>query len=211
MPARLLYGYLARQFAQPSGLAGRLFVGGWLDRISRSMNALALERLDLQRHDRVLEIGFGGGNLLRQILAATNAEVTGIDASEAMVARARRRFREEARLTLAHASVEALPLLDGSFDKAVSVNSLYFWLDPGRAFAEFARVLKPGGRLLICFEPADELRKWPGHRHGFRLYEVAEVKTLMESSGFEDVEETWGTGRKPDRFCCMGGTLANSA
>jgi arsenite methyltransferase len=207
MPARLLYEFLARQFGRPSGLAGRLFMGGWLDRISRSMNALALSQLGLQPRDRVLEVGFGGGNLLRQILAATSTEVTGIDASEAMVARARRRLRREARLMLSHASAEALPVSDQSFDKAVSVNSLYFWPDPSRAFAEFARVLKSGGRLVICFEPAEELSKWPGHRHGFRLFEVAEVKALMESSGFEVVEEAWGVGRKPDRFCCLSAVL----
>lgn len=204
--ARAIQGFLARQFGRPSGLAGLLFMGSWLDRISRRMNALAIERLDLRPNDRVLEVGFGGGDLLGRILAATEAEVAGVDASKAMVARARRRFRREARLTVAHASAETLPFPDGAFDKAVSVNSLYFWPDPPRAFSGFARVLKPGGRLVLCFEPAEELRKWPGHVHGFRLYEVAEVRALLESSGFETLEEAWGEGRKPDRFCCLSAT-----
>ena len=52
------------------------------------MNRLTLEQLDVQPRDRVLEVGFGGGDLLANALAITRAEIVGIDISEAMVARA---------------------------------------------------------------------------------------------------------------------------
>jgi SAM-dependent methyltransferase len=106
---------------------------------------------------------------------------------------------------LHQASVQRLPLAEASVDKAVSLNSLYFWSDPPAAFRELARVVRPGGLLLIGFEPPEELRKWPGHLHGFRLFEVAEVRALMAAAGFGAIEEAWGTGRKPDRFCCLSG------
>jgi arsenite methyltransferase len=195
--------YLARQFARPSGPVGRLLVGPWLDRIARRMNRLALDRLDVRPHDRVLEIGFGGGALLAALLDA-GARVSGVEISEAMLERARRRFGEKARLF--RASAEALPLPDASADRAVSVNSLYFWPDPAGAMAELARVVRPGGTLVLCFEPADELRKWSGHRFGFRPFEVEEVRRLMEAAGFGGIAEAWGEGRKPDRFCCLSGT-----
>jgi SAM-dependent methyltransferase len=163
------------------------------------MNALAVEQLATRRGESVLEVGFGGGALLRR-LVASGADAWGIDVSEAMVRRA-------GGLNVRLARADALPFENGRFDKVVSVNSLYFWPEPQAALAEMARVLNPGGRLFLCFEPPEELRKWPGHRHGFRLFEVAEVRALMEQSGFGSIQEAWGTGSKPDRFCCLSGLL----
>jgi ubiquinone/menaquinone biosynthesis C-methylase UbiE len=200
--------YLAGQFARPHGLAGRLWIGRWLDRIGGPMNQLALSELEVGRSDRVLEVGFGGGDLLARILAATAGDVTGVDISEAMVRRSARRFRNEirgGRLRLLTGSAGTLPLADGSVDKAVSVNSIYFWPDASEAMREFARVLRPGGTLALCFEPAEELRKWPGHRFGFRLYEGAQVAALMERAGFGELRIVAGEGRKPDRFLCVKG------
>jgi arsenite methyltransferase len=172
------------------------------------MNALAMSCLGLERDDWVLEVGFGGGALLRSLLLGTRGEVFAADISDALISRAKERFARDVRrgrLHLLRASAETLPLPPETVTRAVSVNSLYFWPDPAAAMAELARVMKPGGRLAIVFEPAAELRKWPGHRFGFRLFEPAEVKALMETAGFAGVVERWGTGRKPARFCCLSG------
>lgn len=162
------------------------------------MNRLALERLALAPGERFLEVGFGGGALLRAAVGQ-GANVSGVDVSKAMVRRAK---GQDTHL----ASAEALPFGDAAFDKAASLNSLYFWPDPKASLVELARVLKPDGKLLLAFEPPEELRKWPGSRFGFRMFEVAEVRALMEGAGFGAIEEVWGTGRKPDRFCCLSGT-----
>lgn len=201
-----LQRFLARQFARPSGFAGRWLIAPWLDRIARESNALALRELAPEAGDRVLEVGFGGGALLGALLAQPVAEVIGADISEVAHARAAARFRGERRLRLLRASAEALPLPPASADKAVSVHSLYFWPDLQAALAELARVVRPAGRLVLCFEPAEELRRWPGHLHGFRLYDPQEVSRAMEQAGFGGISEMWGSGRKPRRFCCLSGT-----
>lgn len=167
------------------------------------MNALVMAELGPRAGDRVLEIGFGGGALLAALLEA-GARPAGADVSEAMVGRARRRFR--GRVEIARASIEALPFGDGAFDKAASVNNIYFWPDPGAGMRELARVVRPGGRLAIAFEPPEELARWPGHRHGFRLVSLDEATALMEEAGFGGFRTAWGRGRKPDRFCCLTAT-----
>ena len=70
------------------------------------MNRLTLEQLRVGPNDSVLEVGFGGGGLLAELLKATEGPVIGVDVSAAMVDRARRRFRRTGRLELHRASVE---------------------------------------------------------------------------------------------------------
>jgi SAM-dependent methyltransferase len=184
-------------------LVGRLLIAPWLDRIGAAMNRLVLAEISPRPGETVLEVGFGGGGLIAQLLER-GAGVVGADVSAAMAGRARRRFGGRARIL--EASVEALPLAAASVDKAASVNNIYFWPDPQAAMAELARVVRPGGLLAIAFEPPDELAKWPGHRHGFRSWSESEVRALMERAGFERIRASWGTGRKPDRFLCLTGT-----
>ena len=202
--------WLARQFARPHGLAGRLLLGRWLDRIGATMNGLVLAELDPGDEEDLLEIGFGGGGLIALLLGRTRGSVVGVDISETMVKRARRRFRGEPRLHLHVGSVEALPLANASVDGAASVNNLYFWPDPAAGMAELARVLRPGGRLAIAFEPPEELRKWPGHRFGFRMFDEGEVRGLMAQAGFRRIRCVEGRGRRPDRFLCLTGERGGS-
>jgi SAM-dependent methyltransferase len=196
--------YLARQFARPSGWIGRTLIAPWLDRISVDMNRVALEQLKLDRTDHVLEVGFGGGGLLALMLRAKIARVHGIDISSAVVDRAAKRFAKDVRsgqLRLSEGSVEAIPLGNGAVDKAVSVNSLYFWKDLPRAMGELARVVRPGGRLVLCFEPPATLRKWPGHRFGFALYDVGDLVAPARRAGFDHPEVVSEVGRQA--FLCL--------
>ncbi|HEX8215445.1 MAG TPA: methyltransferase domain-containing protein [Allosphingosinicella sp.] len=169
------------------------------------MNLAALEALDVQPGERVLEVGFGGGGLLRLILAEGAGEVIGADPSSAMVGRARRRFSSRRRVKLFEAPVTALPLPDCSVDKACSVNSLYFWCNLDAAAWELARVVRPGGRLVLCFQTAQAVRDWPGHRYGFHAWEEAEIASAVEAAGFGELVSRHGSDRKLGEFVCLAG------
>lgn len=171
------------------------------------MNRTALEALAVEPGERVLEVGFGGGELLSGLLAA-GAEVVGVDRSDAMVARARLRFGRElraGRVTLHRASVERLPLAQAAVDKACSVNALYFWPDLLAAVAELARVLRPGGALLLCFQTPEAVRAWSGHRHGFLAYAPEEVAAAMVGAGLSLAGETRGSDARVGEFLCLKG------
>lgn len=144
-----------------------------------------LDRIGDREITDVLDIGTGTGRVLA-LIAPRAERALGIDASREMLAVARANLD---RAGLRHASVRQgdlhqLPLLPASFD-LVTMHQVLHYLDaPGRAIGEAARVLRPGGRLvLVDFAPHDreELRDAHAHRRlGFRDGEIAE---WLEAAG----------------------------
>lgn len=182
----MLDRFLAGQFARPHGPAGRLLLGPLLDRIGAPMMEGAFRALDVRSGERVLDLGFGGGLLVRRLLAA-HARVVGVDRSAAMVARARRRHLDairEGRALFLEGDARALPLGDSAVAKAASANVIYFWPELAPVFAELRRVMVPGGRLVLAFQTPDQVRAWPGHVHGFVAHEVTDVADALGAAGF---------------------------
>jgi ubiquinone/menaquinone biosynthesis C-methylase UbiE len=95
---------------------------------------------------RVLDVGCGTGSLAGA-LAERGARVWGVDPSEEMLAVARSRLGRRVGLKLGRA--EALPFKDGWFERAV-LRLVVHLVDRARALPELARVLSPGGRLVIA-------------------------------------------------------------
>src|SRR5271169_755009 len=120
---------------------------------------------------RQLDIRTGTGRVL-ELLAPRISQGVGVDASRAMLALARSRL---ARAGLTHCSVRLadmyrLPLAENSFDVAVMQMVLHYAEEPQGVLAEVARVLRPGGRLIIIDltkHSRDDLltrlaHRWPG-------------------------------------------------
>jgi ubiquinone/menaquinone biosynthesis C-methylase UbiE len=108
-----------------------------------------LVRLGQLRGRRVLEVGCGTGRLAEALEQRDLARVWAVDASEAMVARAK-----ELGVNARVARAEALPFKAGWFD-AVVMRMVLHLVDRPRAFEQAARVLGPDGRLAIATEDPD--------------------------------------------------------
>jgi ubiquinone/menaquinone biosynthesis C-methylase UbiE len=182
--------FVARQFARPSGLVGFL-MRRTLNKVNARVNKTALDLLDLQPADRVLDIGFGGGLMLRQALERLpQGHAAGIDVSEPMVTLARRSFKRElaaGRLDVQLGSVSAIPYETGAFDAAAAVNTLHFWPDPLAGLRDVWRVLRPGGRLVVVLRPKAYLTSIDFTSHGFTAYEDAELREVLDRAGFVTV------------------------
>lgn len=173
---------LVPQLARPQGLLGQL-VASLLNRGNAAINQAVVDTLEPRPGERVLEVGFGGGVGLAQLLARErNLTVTGIDASPDMVARCRRRFGERVRLQVG--SVEALPYKDGDMDCIYGANVSYFWLDLELALAELRRVLRPGGRLVLGIRPPKTLRRLGFEQAGHRVWTAEQYLAALTESGF---------------------------
>jgi len=194
---------VAAQLGHPHGLPGRL-VGRILNQGNTAAITAAVDALTIPPGAVLADLGFGGGlglELLLRRLGETG-QVHGIDLSTTMLAAASRRFRREihtGRLTLHQASIERLPLATASVDGAITLNTLYFIADLAGAFNEGARVLKPGGRLVIGLGDPDAMASQPLTDHGFRVRSVAEVTDVLHDAGL-DVDEHRRVGGGRDAF-----------
>ncbi|MER6712065.1 methyltransferase domain-containing protein [Streptomyces sp. NPDC006129] len=135
----------------------------------------------------VADLGCGPGRVTAY-LAAQGLSVFGLDLSESMLAIAR---RENPGLRFVKGSMLELDLPDGSLDGVVSwYSTIHTPLDRlPDVFAEFGRVLRPGGHLLVAFQAGDEPRRYEeafGHKVAldFRRRRPERIAALLEAAGF---------------------------
>jgi ubiquinone/menaquinone biosynthesis C-methylase UbiE len=130
---------------------------------------------------RVLELGCGPGHLAIRLVRDHRLDVVGLDLDPAMVERARLGAKRltGARPEFVVGDAAALPFDAAEFDLVVSTLSLHHWSDPASASAEIARVLRPGGRVLVWdIRPG----RMPLHRHADDPARSLEHASLMPLS-----------------------------
>jgi ubiquinone/menaquinone biosynthesis C-methylase UbiE len=182
-----LMQFIARQARQPSGKFSGIFAI-YMNLGNNYLNKLAVQALDIQPNDHILEVGFGGGVALYKILKNIHGGfVAGIDYSPDMVKRGKSKFQKpiaSGTMTLVEGNVASMPFNDTSFDKVCTVNTIYFWPDPTVGLEEILRVLKPGGQLVIGVGAKDSMEKHRVMRYGFTLYSEQEIRDLLTQAGF---------------------------
>jgi arsenite methyltransferase len=183
--------FLAAQLRQPSGLFGKIVMGDLLNQHNEKMNNFAVEMLDVQPTDRVLDIGFGGGVTIERMLKTIDTgKIYGVDFSQEMVEKAKQKFKsaiESDQVSIEFADVQALPFEENTFDKVCTVNTIYFWNEPLASLQEIKRVMKDGGRLVVGIRSADKMKDLPVTQYNFRLYDPAAVRDLLIEAGFNNI------------------------
>lgn len=156
-----------------------------------------LRLANLRGHERVLDAGTGTGHTALAV-ATMAAEVVAVDLTELMLQQGRFLAAERglANLRFEQGDVEQLAFPDAAFDIVVSRYSAHHWPHPETALREFARVLRPGGRVLLAdvvapdepaadtFLQAVELLRDPSH---VRDHSVGQWLALCEAAGLQAV------------------------
>lgn len=184
---KMFGAYIDGQYRRPTGIVGR-FIAGRMAQQHQPENAWTVSLLHVQPGDHILEIGFGPGATIQRLAALTpEGHVTGIDYSPTMVSLASRHNAQAIKagqVKLCHGNVVNLPFANYTFDKVISIHTLYFWLEPLDALIEIQRVLKPGGMLALTILPRE---KWPGGGTGTeycKVYSGDDVVKLLLDAGF---------------------------
>jgi ArsR family transcriptional regulator len=153
----------------------------------------------------VADIGCGDGYLTLE-MARWARTVFGIDRSDLVLERAKA-LADRRRVTNVQwkkGDLARLPLRDGSVDVAMLSQALHHAEDPARAIAEAARVVAPGGRVLVL-DLREHGEDWVQDRLGDRWlgFEDDELARLLTAAGLDDVRVNVGARRTGDPFTVL--------
>jgi ubiquinone/menaquinone biosynthesis C-methylase UbiE len=154
----------------------------WWFRGRRHMVYSLIEQLSLPANAAILEVGCSAGPLLLQLQQAGFTNLTGIDVSETAIALGQKRGLQ----SISVMDGGQLNFPDAAFDLVIASDVLEHIADDGRAMQEWARVLKPGGKLIV-FVPAFQ-HLWSSHdlvNHHFRRYTKTQLKAIVIQTGLQ--------------------------
>ncbi len=148
--------FIARQSAAPKGLLGSL-IANIMARETANENDVAIDLIQVSTDAMILDAGTGHGRTMTGLLdLVPRGKVIGADISKSALAIAARRLEapiRDGRAELHHCPMQLLPVADQSVDAILTVHTLYFIDDLQTVLAEFRRVLKQDGRVLLVFRP----------------------------------------------------------
>jgi SAM-dependent methyltransferase len=176
----------------------------YLEQVGLPLYAAVLDAARVTHGTRLLDAGCGAG-LLALLASLRGARVTALDASAALLAIVRARIPQA---DVREGDLEALPFADASFDAVAAVNSVFYAADMGAAMSELARVVQPGGRVVVtAWGPPERcefltavlpalgplmLPPPPGAEPGHPVLTLSEpgaLATVLERAGLRVVEE----------------------
>src|SRR5437773_2587783 len=130
------------------------------------------------------DLGCGTGQVSAQ-LAPFVARVVAVDGSAAMLHAAKKRLHGFDNVELRRGELEALPIEEARLDRATLMLVLHHVPEPGAALAEVARVLKPGGRVLVVdMQPHDRESYRQQMGHVWLGFSDEQMQQLLDEAGF---------------------------
>ncbi len=156
-----------------------------------------LERLRLNGDEAVLELGCGSGRDTERLLAVLpHGRVVAVDGSQQMLEQLRERLGDgDGRLEVLHRDLREPFDLDGPFDAVMSVATLHWLPNHKHVFAELARIVRPGGRLVIEAGGNGNITEFlqavgRDHADGSRYWNFANIpdtRARLRDAGFEKI------------------------
>ena len=179
---------LASQLSFPKGEKG-LNIATLMNQTNIGMTMSTIKELTLQDNEVLLELGHANCSHLKNIMEqADNISYFGLEISPLMQQEAQRineNFVSKKQAFFSLYDGHNIHVENDSFDKIMTVNTLYFWKEPTELLNELYRVLKVGGKCCIGFAQAEFMKELPFVPFGFELYDDEKIKKLVSTTPFE--------------------------
>ncbi|MBC7870462.1 MAG: class I SAM-dependent methyltransferase [Chitinophagaceae bacterium] len=137
---------------------------------------------ELSKENKVLEVGIGTGRIALP-LARKVRQIFGADLSTEMMGRLRQKQTDEA-IYLTQADATRLPISENTFDAVVVVHVFHLVSDVNAVLSELARVLRPGGKLIHCWNRDDDAR-WFKVRESWKSAVINRRRGSLEWDNFD--------------------------
>jgi len=201
--------FFSNQARKPTGLFGRFVASQIFKKGNAEMNAFIDDSLSIREGDRILEIGFGPGELVHAMARRVDSgRVEGVDFADTMLAIAQRRNRrliEAGQVRLHLGDFDTMTFDGRRFDLIVTVNTVYFWPQPEATITKIAGLLSPGGRLAVGFHEKAEMQDPKLSRDVFRFYSPRDMEALLATCGaFKDIAVISRKGKSKTLHCAFG-------
>ncbi len=188
-----LFKAVGAQLQHPKGEMGRS-VAGKMNLTNQAMTRAAYEMLSAKPGETLLEIGFGNGQLMPELLdqITQDGQLFGADISADMISEAAEflgRAGYASNFELYQTNSTSLPIANDDLDGVVAINVVYFWQDAVDHLREIRRVLKAKGRLVIAVRGLAYMQAMPFGKDGFVLREDQEYRAMFQEAGFQLLEE----------------------
>jgi ubiquinone/menaquinone biosynthesis C-methylase UbiE len=197
--------YIDRHYKTPKGIIGT-YIGEKMVRQHKTETNWSLEIMNIQKGDRILELGCGAGYAIKLISEKDLAEeIVGLDISPTIIRSARIRNKKafnEKRVKLVQGNFNKLPFHSENFNTVFSIQTIYFWSDIATTLSEIFRVLKPKGVVILTFSDGKEDETW----EGIRGITENQVIPSMKNAGFSDVSFVRGPDSRGYHTVAVRGT-----
>ena len=189
------YHKLVENAQKPEGFWGKLMIRS-MNRGHSELTDWALCHINIKSGDHVLDVGCGGGKTVGKLCEKVGGgKVYGVDYSELCIKKAEKLNHKNVicgKAKLKKASVSALPFESDKFDFVTAVETYYFWPDKLNDLKEIARVLKPGGKLLLVFEMLKDKNdpdKWTKVEKRLNIEAVSReyIDDMLERAGYQNI------------------------
>lgn len=179
---------LAKQLANPEGAEG-IKTGERMSHGNGQMIHRTIDSLEIESNDFVLEIGPGKGAHVASVIGLSDSiKYHGVDISETMIHESSELNKDlilAGSVSFSLTSGNELEFQDHTFDKIFTVNTIYFWQDPGAYASEIYRILKPGGTFALSFSDRHFMELLPFTKFGFALYDKSMAEQLLTKANFK--------------------------
>ncbi len=189
------YHKLVENAKKPDGFWGKLMIRS-MNKGHSALTDWALEYIEINKSDYVLDVGCGGGKTLAKLSDKIgNGKAFGIDYSELCVKKSSKANQKNilcGKTAVYQASVDELPFEDNIFNLVTAVETYYFWPDKLAGLQEIYRTLKSGGKILLVFEmlkTPDKPNKWKFVEQQLNIEAVSrnEITDILLRAGYQNI------------------------